>query len=80
MGLLPRSYGGRVWFRLSDVPLDKRLKAAEQERDKITRTALDDPIRALNEAREIEECAEHPSDIVRQISEKAWRRVMGPVP
>lgn len=80
MDLLPRSFGERVWFRLSDVPLDKRLKAAEQERDRITRTALDDPLRALDEAREIESCAENPSDIVRTISLEAWTKVMGAPP
>lgn len=80
MGLLPRSYGGRVWFRLSDVPIDKRLKAAERVRDEITRTAFDDPLRAIDEAREVERIAEHPSDIVRTISVDAWTKVMGAPP
>jgi hypothetical protein len=80
MDLLPRSFGERVWFRLSDVPIDKRLKAAERVRDELARTGLDDPLRAIDEAREIERIAENPSDIVRTVSLKAWVKAMGAPP
>jgi len=80
MDLLPRSFGERVWFRLSDVPLDKRLKAAERVRDELARTALDDPLGMINEAREIEHAAENPSDVVRIVSLSAWVKAMGAPP
>jgi len=86
MALLPRSFGGRVWFRLTDVPLDKRQKAADQLLDQLAKqprdatSALADFHLRTQEAAQIEKAAENPSDIVRFVSAEAWVKVMGSLP
>lgn len=83
---LPRSYGGRVWFRLSDVPLEKRLAAADRLKDQLARQRTDmvdvfaDFERRAAEAAEIDRVAERPSDAIRTVSVKAWTKVMGAPP
>lgn len=87
MDLLPRSFGERVWFRLSDVPLDKRLKAAEQLTDQLARQGtlnvadlVTDFERRASEAAEISRVAENPSDVIRTVSLGAWVKAMGGPP
>lgn len=87
MDLLPRSFGERVWFRLSDVPLDKRLKAADQLADQLARAGtfdvsdlVSDFERRTREAAEIHRAAENPSDVIRTVSLDAWVKAMGAPP
>lgn len=86
MDLLPRSFGERVWFRLSDVPLDKRLAAADRLKDQLARQRTDmvdlvaDFERRTREAAEIDMVAENPSETIRTVSLSAWVKVMGSAP
>lgn len=82
MSAVPRATrGGLKGFRLSDVPLDIRLKAKELllfgngTADRVV-PVVNDPFMRT----EIGVVADFPSATVYWISEKAWTKVMEPKP